>query len=115
VQEKELISQGYVSWVGGITIVVAPQMQPGYKSVVLQRQRHVGCHLPLSFATGFLSMEEEEALQRLDNFNLDFDFLEVSVNDTRFNALLLLLRRHHDGICLDVIVRPRADLDLWSR
>ena len=72
-------------------------------------QRHFWNHLPLSFGTDFLSMEEEEALKRLDNFNLDFDLREVSVDNTRFNALLLLLRRHHDGISLDVIVRPRAD------
>lgn len=109
VKEREQISQGYVSWVDGITIVVGPQMQPGYKFVVLQRQRHFGYHLPLSFAAGFLSMEEEETLKRLDNFDLDFDLFEVSIDNTRFNTLLLLWRGHHDGICLDVIVGPRAD------
>ena len=46
-------------------------------------------------------MEEKEALKGLDNFDLDFDLHEVSVNNMLYN---LLLRRHHGGICLDIIV-----------
>lgn len=90
-------------------MVVAPQMQSGYKFVVFHRQRRLGDHLPLSFGASFLSMEEKKAFKRLDDFNLDFNLLEVSVNNVRFNALLLLRRRHHDGVCLDVIIRPRAN------
>lgn len=107
-REKERSDKsGYVSWIGGITIVVAPKMRSGYK--VLQWQGRFGYHLPLSFGTSFLSVEEKKALKRLNNFNLDFDLLEISVNNTRFNALLLLRRRHHDGVCLDIIIRPRTD------
>lgn len=84
-------------------------------SVQPQKERNVGgvswspTHRSRpSFATDLPVWEEEEPLERLHDFNLDFDLLELAVDEVCLHALLLFGTRHHHWVGLHIFVRPRA-------
>lgn len=53
--------------------------------------------------------EEEETLDRLVDFDFDFDLCFDSFNELLLSALLFLGWGTHHRVCLEVIVGPRSD------
>ena len=50
----------------------------------------------------FFAREEEQPFQR--QFNLDLDLLFDTINEALLEALLCPDRRHHAGVCEDIVV-----------
>jgi len=112
---RVLISQGMSRELGGMTVVVAPDAIRGISVRSKKSYNRFRGPSPLWFGNNFFAREEKEALERLHNLDLDFNLLELAVNKARLDAPLLLRERHHHGVRLYVVVRPRACLHLWSR
>ena len=90
----------------GDMTVVDDHWNTGYDWMLEKQTRtsSCACHSRPWRRHSFLAREEEEALQRLNN--LDLDLLNLAINDAMLHAFLLRWRRHHDRVSLHVIIRP---------
>jgi hypothetical protein len=60
--------------------------------------------------------EKEEALDRLVDFDFDFDLRFDTFHKPLLGALLLLGRGRHYRVCLEIVVRPRSSCEpLWVK
>lgn len=90
---------------GGMT-VVDDHANIGYDWMLEKQTRPRSC--TRHSRTLCSARKQEKSLQRLNDFDLDFNLLDFAIDDLMFNAFLLPCGRHHNRVGLHVIVRPCA-------